>query len=47
MQMIFKYLKHNVRKCPELYLVLVFIHLKLYLSEQQDRDEIAQTHILS
>ena len=45
MKLVFKYLKHNVRRCLEFY--LVFVHFKLYDSEQRDPCEIAQTHMLS
>ena len=44
------YIKQNVRKYLEFDLVWacwVFIHFKLYVSEQRDPDEIAQTHMLS
>ena len=44
MKLVFKYLKHNVRRCLEFYLVWVF---KLYDSKQRDPCEIAQTHMLS
>ena len=43
MKMTFKYFKRNVRRCLEFYLV----HFKLYVSEQRDPGEIAQTHMLS
>ena len=47
MKLVFKYLKHNVRRCLEFYLVWVFVHFKLYDSKQRDPCEIAQTHMLS
>ena len=40
-------MKHNVCTCLEFYLACVFIHLKLYGSEQRDLDEITQMHMLS
>ena len=43
MKLKFKYLKRNVRRCLELYLV----HFKLYVGEQGHPGEIAQTHMLS
>ena len=43
MKLIFKYLKRNVRRCLEFYLV----HFKLYVGEQRDPGEIAQTNMLS
>ena len=45
MKLIFKYmyLKRNVRRCLEFYLV----HFKLYVGEQRDPGEIAQTYMLS
>ena len=49
-KLIFNYIKQNVRKYLEFDLVWacwVFIHFKLYVSEQRDPDEIAQTHMLS
>ena len=39
-------MKHNVHTCLEFYLACVFIHLKLYGSEQRDPDKIAQMHML-
>ena len=47
MKLVFKYLKHNVRRCLEFYLVWVFVHFKLYDSKQRDSCEMAQTHMLS
>ena len=38
MKLVFKYFKHNVRRCLEFYFVWVFVHFKC---------EIAQTHMLS
>ena len=49
-KLIFNYIKQNVRRYLEFDLVWacwVFIHFKLYVSEQRDPDEIAQTHMLS
>ena len=49
-KLIFNCIKQNVRKYLEFDLVWacwVFIHFKLYVSEQRDPDEIAQTHMLS
>ena len=47
MKLMFNYIKQNIRRCLEFYLVGVYIHFKLYASEQRDPDEIAQTHMLS
>ena len=47
MKLVFKYFKHNVRRCLEFYFVWVFVHFKLYDSEQRDPCEIAQTYMLS
>ena len=49
-KLIFNYIKQNVRRYLEFNLVWacwVFIHFKLYVSEQRDPDDIAQTHMLS
>ena len=49
-KLIFNYIKQNVRRYLEFDLVWarwVLIHFKLYVSEQRDPDEIAQTHMLS
>ena len=43
MKLIFKYLKRNVGRCLEFYL----FYFKLYVGEQRDPCEIAQTHMLS
>ena len=43
MKLIFKYLKRNVRRCLEFYLV----HFKLDGGKEGDPGEIAQTHMLS
>ena len=49
-KLIFNFIKQNVRRYLEFDLVWacwVFIHFKLYVNEQRDPDENAQTHMLS